>query len=214
MRLALSIPAAAAAIVLIGIGCGTFAQKQPAPLDQDDDVLRISTNLVTVPISVMDRQGRFVPDLNESQFHLFEDGVEQRIAFFESAAKPFTVALLLDTSDSTRFKLEDIEDAALAFVDQLRADDRVLVAAFDKRVTLLTEATSSRRVLHDAIRRAQTGGGRSSCSLMGSTRLVPAQLIKAPCILQKNWTHWFIQFSTTPMTTLRTLRGGGPVFRC
>ena len=159
MRLALSIPAAAAAIVLIGIGCGTFAQKQPAPLDQDDDVLRISTNLVTVPISVMDRQGKFVPDLNESQFHLFEDGVEQRIAFFESAAKPFTVALLLDTSDSTRFKLEDIEDAALAFVDQLRADDRVLVAAFDKRVTLLTEATSSRRVLHDAIRRAQTGGG-------------------------------------------------------
>lgn len=152
-------PSAAAAIVLIGMVCGSFAQKQPTPADQGDDVVRISTNLVTVPISVMDRQGRFVPDLNESQFHLFEDGVEQRIAFFESAAKPFTVALLLDTSDSTRFKLEDIEDAALGFIDQLRADDRVLVASFDKRVTLLTEATCDRRVLHDAIRRAQTGGG-------------------------------------------------------
>src|SRR5258706_175440 len=49
--------------------------------------------------------------------------------------------------------------AAIVLIDQLRTDDRVLVAAFDKRVTLLTEATSNRRVLHDAIRRAQTGGG-------------------------------------------------------
>ena len=136
--------------------------KHPAQQElSDDDVVRVSTNLVTVPVRVMDRQGRFIADLSQGQFHLYENGVEQDIAYFESAEKPFTVALLLDTSDSTKFKLKDIQDAAIAFTEQLRPDDRVMVAAFDKRVAMLTEATSDRRVLHDAIRRTQTGGGTS-----------------------------------------------------
>jgi len=133
-------------------------QKPTTPPDQDVDVVRVSTNLVTVPVSVMDRQGRFVPNLKEEQFHIFEDGVEQHIAYFESAEKPFTVALLLDTSDSTRFKLKDIQDAALEFIDQLRPDDRVIVAAFNKTMTVMAEATSDRRVLTNAIRRVKTGG--------------------------------------------------------
>jgi Ca-activated chloride channel homolog len=148
----------------LALSSSPSAQKQkPLTTDNqqitDDDVVRISTNLVTVPIGVMDHQGRFVSDLKEEQFHLYEDGIEQKIAYFESAEKPFTVALLLDTSDSTQFKLKDIQDAALAFVDQLRPDDRVMVAAFDKSISILAEATSDRRVLESAIRRAQTGGG-------------------------------------------------------
>lgn len=148
--------------VLLAISSYAQKQKPPTTDDQsvtDDDIVRISTTLVTVPVGVMDRQGRFVPDLRAEQFHLYEDGVEQKIAYFESAEKPFTVALLLDTSDSTRFKLKDIQDAALAFIDQLRPDDRVMVAAFDKSISMLAEATNDRRVLESAIRRAQTGGG-------------------------------------------------------
>ena len=141
----------------------SYAQKQKPPTTDDqsvteDDIVRVSTTLVTVPVGVMDRQGRFVSDLKEEQFHLYEDGVEQKIAYFESAEKPFTVALLLDTSDSTRFQLKDIQDAALAFIDQLRPDDRVMVAAFDKSISMLAEATNDRRLLESAIRRTQTGG--------------------------------------------------------
>lgn len=136
----------------------TPAQQQEP---RDIDVVRVSTSLVTVPVSVMDRQGRFVPDLTQSQFHLFENGVEQEIAFFENAQKPFTVALLLDTSDSTKFKLTDIQAAALAFIDQLRPDDRVMVVAFDKEVRILTDATSDRQRLQRAISLARTGGGTS-----------------------------------------------------
>ncbi len=140
-----------------------YAQKQkpPATTDQgvsEDDVVRVSTNLVTVPVSVMDRQGRFIPDLKEGQFQIFEDGIEQHIAYFESAEKPFTVALLLDASESTQFKLKDIQDAALEFIDQLRPDDRVIVAACNKTMTVMAEATSDRHVLTSAIRRVKTGG--------------------------------------------------------
>jgi Ca-activated chloride channel family protein len=155
-------PAFLSMALLVGLS-PSYAQKQkpPGSLDQnvsDDDVVRVSTNLVTVPVNVMDRQGRFIPDLRQEQFHIFEDGAEQKIAYFDSAEKPFTVALLLDTSDSTRFKLKDIQDAALEFVEQLRPDDRVIVAAFDKNFTVLAEATSDRRILTRAIRRVQTGG--------------------------------------------------------
>ena len=127
----------------------------------DDDVVRVSTVLVTLPVSVMDRHGRFVPDLRQEQFRLYEDGIEQEVAYFEGAEKAFTVALLLDTSDSVRFKLGDIQTAAIAFLDQLRPDDRIIVVAFDKRVTVLSEATNDRQKLSEAIRRARTGGGTS-----------------------------------------------------
>jgi len=135
-------------------------QKQTEP-PQDVDVIRVSTTLVTVPVSVMDRNGRFISDLKQDQFHLFEDGVEQQIAFFENAEQPFTVALLLDVSDSTAEKLGQIKNAAAAFVNELRADDQVLIMAFDKRITILCEASSDRRVLESAISRAQSGGGTS-----------------------------------------------------
>lgn len=150
------------AVLCAGGSLGAQGQNPPQPQEpQDIDVVRVSTTLVTVPVRVMDRQGRFIPDLSQGQFHLYENGIEQEIAFFENAEKPFTVALLLDTSDSTKFKLNEIQDAAIAFVGQLRGDDRVIVAAFDKQVTILAEATSDRRVLHDAIRGARTGGGTS-----------------------------------------------------
>jgi Ca-activated chloride channel homolog len=142
----------------------SYAQTQSRPNvagqeAAEGDVVRVSTTLVTVPVGVLDRQGRFVPGLSKGQFRLFENGVEQEIAYFEGVEKPFTVALLLDMSDSARLKLKDIQDAAAAFVEQLRPDDRVIVAAFDRRVTILAEATSDRRVLYNAIRRAQSGGG-------------------------------------------------------
>nr|MDQ3746856.1 hypothetical protein [Acidobacteriota bacterium] len=115
------------------------AQSRPSDAGQratEDEVVRVSTSLVTVPVGVLDRQGRFVPGLSQGQFRLFENGVEQEIAYFEGAEKPFTVALLLDMSDSARLKQKDIQDAAIAFVEQLRPDDRVIVAVFDKRFTI------------------------------------------------------------------------------
>jgi VWFA-related protein len=121
-------------------------------------VVRVNTTLVTLPVSVMDRNGRFIPDLRQQEFRIYEDGVEHEVAYFASIEKPFTLALVLDTSASTRFRLEEIQDAAIAFVNQLRADDRVMVVSFDEEVRVLAEATNNRNVLRDAIRRTRTGG--------------------------------------------------------
>jgi VWFA-related protein len=125
----------------------------------EGDVVRVDTSLVTVPVSVRDRQGRYAPDLRREDFRVFEDGVEQRIAYFATVDQPFTVALVLDTSGSTEFSLGDIQRAALAFVEQLKPADRVTVISFDDRIDVLCEPTSDRQELNRAIRRAHGGGG-------------------------------------------------------
>jgi VWFA-related protein len=104
----------------------------------EGDVVRVNTSLVTVPVSVLDHQGRFVPNMKREDFRLFENGVEQSLAYFEPAEKPFTVALLLDMSASTHFHVQEIREAAIAFAKQLRPQDRVLVVTFNDEVLLLT----------------------------------------------------------------------------
>ncbi|HEV7474116.1 MAG TPA: VWA domain-containing protein [Pyrinomonadaceae bacterium] len=123
------------------------------------DVIRVDTTLVTIPVSVTDRDGRYIPNLRKEDFRLWEDGTEQNVAFFASVDKPFSLVLMIDTSGSTRFRLEDIQDAAITFVNQLRQDDRVMVVSFDDQVRVLSEFTSDRSRLRDAIRRTETGNG-------------------------------------------------------
>lgn len=125
----------------------------------EGDVIRVATTLVTVPVSVMDRDGKYAPDLGRADFHVFEEDVEQRIAYFATVDQPFTVALLIDTSRSTNFRLEDIQDAAISFVNQLKPEDRVMVISFDESINVLAKPTNDRSELTKAIRRTRTGGG-------------------------------------------------------
>jgi VWFA-related protein len=135
-------------------------EDQPESVGQDD-VVRINTTLVTVPVSVMDRNGKYIPNLRQSDFHIFEEGVEQPIAYFASTEQPFTVVLMIDASRSTRFKLEDIQDAAIAFTNQLRPSDQVMVVSFAESIRTHTEPTNNRNDLIRAIRNIRVGGGTS-----------------------------------------------------
>jgi VWFA-related protein len=147
-------------------GTGAPSAGQPTSTEQADpveigegDVVRVNTTLITVPVSVMDRAGKYIPDLVKEDFHLWEDGVEQRLAYFGSVEQPFTVALVIDTSASTRYRIEEIQDAAISFVDQLRPGDRVMVVSFDDKIRVLSEPTDDRSQLRFAIRQTRTGGG-------------------------------------------------------
>src|SRR6187402_902417 len=93
----------------------------------EGDVIRFDTALVTVPVTVTDRYGRYVPLLRRDQFRITENGVEQKIAYFATTDSPFSVVLLIDTSGSTQFRLEDIHKAAMDFVDKLKPTDSVMV---------------------------------------------------------------------------------------
>jgi VWFA-related protein len=134
-----------------------LADNTPESFDEDGTI-KVDTALVTIPVSVIDRDGKFVPFLTKRDFRLYEDGVEQDIEIFDSVETPFHVALVIDTSGSTRFKLEEIQDAALAFVQQLKRDDQVMVVSFDGRVRFHCDFTSDYGELRRAIYETRTGG--------------------------------------------------------
>lgn len=137
----------------------------PPPLPEtsveDDEVIEIETNLVTLPVSVLDRDGRFVSGLRQQDFEIFENGVQQKVDIFQSIEKPFTVVLMLDVSPSTQFQINEIQNAAITFVEQLRPDDKVMVVAFDSEVRVLCQPTNNRYTLRTAIRQSEFGEGTS-----------------------------------------------------
>ncbi len=112
------------------------------PEIDENDVVRVSTSLITVPAEVLDRSGRYIGHLQKNDFRIFENGVEQQLSYFASVEQPFTVALLLDVSGSTQSQLAAIRVAANTFIKGLRPNDRLLLVSFDGKINILTEAVT------------------------------------------------------------------------
>jgi Ca-activated chloride channel homolog len=134
-----------------------LADSTPVTVD-DTGTIKMDTALVTIPASVIDRDGKFVPFLKKRDFRIYEDGVEQDIESLTSVETPFHVVLVLDTSNSTLFKLNDIQDAAFEFIKQLRRDDQVMVVSFDSKVRFHCDFTNDYDALRQAIDETRTGG--------------------------------------------------------
>jgi Ca-activated chloride channel family protein len=126
------------------------AQETGAP-PAEGQAVELHATLVEVPTVVSAPGGRYVTDLVESDFTVYEDGVPQEIALFAAVDEPFSVALVLDCSGSARAQLDRIKAAAHAFVDQLRPSDRVAVITFDDEVRVMCGLTNDRTVLRRAV---------------------------------------------------------------
>ncbi len=132
---------------------------EPTPPEDEPEVVKVDTDLVTVPLIAATIEGNYVPDLRQDEISISEDGVKQEVAFFATVATPFHVVLLLDTSASTQEKLGLIRRAAIAFVEQLQPGDRVKVISFDDSVRDLNEFTNNRTALRNAINKTAPGKG-------------------------------------------------------
>lgn len=130
------------------------------PVD-DGEVIKVNTQLVSVPVRVMDKKGRFIGGLVKENFKVFENSIEQEVALFSNEHQPFTVALVLDMSYSTTFKIAEIQSAAIAFIAQLRPEDKVMVISFDEEVHMLCEATNDRKAIYRAIKSTRIATGTS-----------------------------------------------------
>jgi len=144
-------------------------QPTPSPAEEvaEGDVVRVETQLVSVPTVVTDRNGRPLSGLSPENFTLLEDGKPQRITNFATTETPFEIALLLDTSGSTREELGLIRDAANAFISALRPGDRVAIVAFNNTprngsLMATVEVASPLADDRQALRRAIAGLGTSN----------------------------------------------------
>jgi VWFA-related protein len=113
-------------------------------------------NFVSVPVTVSDRQGRYISGLKKEDFKILEGDAEQKVSFFATEDEPISVALLLDTSESTKDVLDKIRDAAKDFVGLLNENDQCLVATFDSEVKVLSPFTSDHGDLKKSLDKIQT----------------------------------------------------------
>lgn len=144
------------------------AQDKKPPKGDEDEVLRVDTELVEVPVVITDRAGKPLLNLKQMNFSVLEDGKPQEITDFAATTAPFEVALLLDTSGSARGELQLIQRAAQNFINSLRPGDRVSIVSFktdvqDQRKTptseVLTGLTGDRAVLTAALEKVSTSNG-------------------------------------------------------
>jgi VWFA-related protein len=157
----------------VGANQNTNQQSNKPPANSSEevdegDVVRVDTQLVTVPAVVTDKSGHPIPTLRQENFVVFEDGKLQRLTNFATTESPFEIALLLDTSGSTREELGLIRDAANVFISALRAGDRIAIVAFNNEqstrgpvatVDVLSALTDKRTVLRNAIANVRTSNG-------------------------------------------------------
>src|SRR5215210_5147338 len=151
-------------------------QTRPATSSQsegeevgDGDVVRVTTTLVSIPVSVMDRDGRYIFDLKQEDFRISEDGVEQQVSHFSNVEQPFSVVMLMDSSSSTVSYIGQIKEAAGAFIAQLREKDSVLPITFDGVLhPLRYNRTSDRQALSAALEKMRSDEGSNGTRLYDS----------------------------------------------
>src|SRR6202140_3627398 len=117
--------------------------ERPVVQDQDD-VVRVSTELVILNATVLDKDGKFVSGLHRADFQVFEDGQEQKLMTFTAEETPFAAAILLDTSGSMESRLTLGRSAAIRFLDGLRDEDVAAVYNFDSKVEQMQDFSPGR----------------------------------------------------------------------
>ena len=136
------------------------AQADDQKLDRDNTI-KVDTDLVLLDVSVIDQNNNQVFDLKKEDFQIFEDKILQPIETLSRAEVPVSLGLVIDTSGSMRSKLQNVSDAALDIVKQMKLDDEAFVSQFKAEPELLKEFTSDREEIEDAIGEMFTSGGTS-----------------------------------------------------
>lgn len=123
--------------------------------------IRSGVELVSLNVTATDAAGKYVTDLNEEEFEVYEDGAKQKLTFFSRTQQPIALALLLDTSASMDERMGIAQEAAIGFAKQLHKDDQAEVIDFDSQVRILQGFTNDATTLEKAIRQTTPNGSTS-----------------------------------------------------
>jgi Ca-activated chloride channel homolog len=162
--LACLLGALAAASVALSGGTPQEVPKPPAGVQEppgQSPAFRAGVEVVSLNVTVTDGPTRFVTDLQQEDFQVFEDGVKQDVTFFSRSNLPVALAILIDTSASMESRLPTAQEAAVGFARRLRSQDLAEVVDFDSRVVILQPFTNIVPELEQAIRRTSAGGSTS-----------------------------------------------------
>jgi Ca-activated chloride channel family protein len=137
----------------------TSVQQSQTPGGQPS--FRTGIELVSLNVTVTDPEGRYIKELDQDAFRVFEDGAQQDITFFTKTNLPVALSILMDTSASMEDKIQTAQEAAVGFVRRLRTQDLAQIIDFDSRVQVAQSFTGSIAELEGAVRRTTAGGSTS-----------------------------------------------------
>lgn len=142
---------------------GTVAQQSmsSSQATRNTTAFRAGVDVVSLNVTVNDAANRYAVDLDQSEFAVFEDGVEQDVIFFTRGRQPLALSLLLDSSASMEEHLPMLQRAATMFVRRLGPNDLAQVVDFDSRVDIRQTFTTNQAEIASAIGRLSAGGATS-----------------------------------------------------
>lgn len=159
MRLSWVMKTAAAVLVLSLANPVLYARQHEHKAQQEDQAIKLATDLVSLNVLVTDRNGRAILGLGKENFKVYEDGVEQQISFFSADEAPVSWGLILDRSGSMMGMMRDVYSAAVHVVDEGTEQDEIFAVTFNKEVEMASDFTSDKHKLENSLLGLRADGG-------------------------------------------------------
>jgi len=143
---------------LITILAATLFMVAPWTFSQEGAVIRTRVDQIFVPVTVSSQEGKPYTGLEKTDFHIFEDGIKQKIVNFASDEVPLNVVFLMDISHSTFLELGAIKKAVRTFTEKLSPQDRVAIITFNNEARLILDWSNDPVRLNRALERVVPKG--------------------------------------------------------
>jgi len=134
--------------------------KPPAGMPEYS--VRVDVPLVNVDVSVVTKDGQFIPGLKKENFRVLEDGVPQRVSNFSQSEAPITAVLLVEFASTYYQFIYDMLNASYSFVNSLKPDDWVALVTYDMRPEIMVDFTQDKRALYAGLNRLRIPGFRET----------------------------------------------------
>ena len=133
-------------------------EKQSLKQTNEEPILRLRSDLVTVNITVSDKLGRFVTGLKKTDFQVYENGVLQSVEYFSDVDGPISVGIIFDVSYSMRHSIDAKKDIVRAFVESCLEGDEFFLVTFNNKVQQVSDFTSSGETIVNTVALTKAGG--------------------------------------------------------
>src|SRR5688572_27458309 len=166
---------------------GDFAKTLPPPEKEPALVNRVPTNKIVSSVgsqllrfnaSVLDRNGRAIGGMRESDFTVWENGVERRVTNVSPANEPFNLVLLLDVSGSVEERMDFIRKAARDFLRTTSPQDRISIISFRDDIQVISDFSTDRQLLSKKLDEMDAGGGTALYDALGYVLAAPLKRLR------------------------------------
>ena len=136
----------------------------PPPEFDETDILRTNVDLVQLHVRVIDRNNRPINNVQQGEFHVFEDGVAQPIEYFTREEVPISYGLAVDTSGSLRSQLPTVIEAGKTIINSNRTGDETFLVRFisSDKIETVQDFTASKELLNDGLDSFYVEGGQTA----------------------------------------------------